>query len=312
MGGDSAGDVDADGSDFAFARGGGLRVVETAPDAGESGDAAGADAVDAAKTNEGFFHHPYEVDGTETSAVGVLKTAEIEDWVADELAWAVVGDVAAAIDFVKRDTACGEEFVGGEDVGAAGISAEGEDGRVFEEKQGVVDRSGEAQASDFRLDAKGFVVGYAAEVEVLDHDSFNCMDADGSALWGWLEDGLEVRTDAQEHEEPEKADDGGHGESGRGHGDVGEINVDDHSSQNSERERNVAIDEKQDGRSDLEETDGDVVVGDGKSSGEVRHGAGRHGRRGNEVEEHVRSEDKEDDAHQITSDRSCNFHEGPP
>jgi len=98
-----------------------------------------------------------------------LEAAEIEDGVADELAGAVVGDVPAAVDFVKGDTAAQEELIGGEDVGAAGVAAEGENRGVFEEEEGVLDVTGQAQGRDLCLNAEGFVVGNAAEVEVLDH-----------------------------------------------------------------------------------------------------------------------------------------------
>jgi hypothetical protein len=192
VGGDSAGDVDADGADFAFARGTGLVVVQAAPYTGESGDAAGADAVDSAKSDEGFFHHADKVDGTEATAAGVLETAEIEDGIADELAGTVVGDVAAAIDFVEGDAAAQELFAGREDVGTAGVAAKGEDGWVFEEQEGVVDVICETHGRDLCLDAEGFVVGYAAEVEVLDHGTFIVWMRALSALRCGLEDRREV------------------------------------------------------------------------------------------------------------------------
>lgn len=139
VGGDSAGDVNADGSDFAFAGGAGLVrilvvLVKAAPDAGESGDAAGTDAIDTAEADESFFHHADEIDRTEAASAGVLERAQVEDGIADELTRAVVGDVAPAIDVVECDAAAFEEFVGGEDVGAAGIATEREYGRVFEEE----------------------------------------------------------------------------------------------------------------------------------------------------------------------------------
>ena len=183
VGGDSAGDVYADGSDFAFAGRAGLVLVlvlvlvEAAPDARESGDTTGANAIDAAETDEGFFHHANEVDGTETAAAGVLERAEIEDGVADQLAVAVVGDVASSIDFVQGDAAALEEFVGGEDVGAAGVAAEGEYGRMFEKKECVFNEPFETEGGYFGLQTESFVVGDAAEIKVLNHGTFHCMDA---------------------------------------------------------------------------------------------------------------------------------------
>ena len=68
VGGDSAGDVNADGADFTFSSGTGLRVVEAAPNAGESCDATGANAIDSAEPDESFFHHANEVDWTKPAA----------------------------------------------------------------------------------------------------------------------------------------------------------------------------------------------------------------------------------------------------
>jgi hypothetical protein len=138
VGGDSAGDMDADGADFSFVGRAWLCrawlvVVKSAPDPGESSDTAGADAINSAEADQGFFHHANEIDGTEATAACILETAEIEDGVADELSGAVISDVAAAVDFVQGDTAAGEEFVRSEDVGAAGVAAEGEDRGMFEE-----------------------------------------------------------------------------------------------------------------------------------------------------------------------------------
>ena len=105
VGSNSARDVNADSADLAFAGLCGLFVVETAPDAGESSDAAGTHAIDSAEADEGFFHHANEVDGTEPATARVLEGAEIEDRVADELTGAMIGDVAAAINFVEGDAA---------------------------------------------------------------------------------------------------------------------------------------------------------------------------------------------------------------
>ena len=189
VGGDAAGDVDADGADLAFA----ARVVfvhgsaavvrraagRRAPDAGETADAAGTDAEDAAETDEGLFHEADEVDRAEAAAVGVAEAAQIEDGVADELAGAVIGDVAAAVDLVEGDAAAGQQFVGGEDVGAVGVAAEGEHRRMLEQQQDVVDAALEAQLDELRLEAKSLVVGNAAEIEVLNHRCFDCNETTG-------------------------------------------------------------------------------------------------------------------------------------
>ena len=125
-----------------------------APDAGEAADAAGGDAVDAAETDEGFFHQADEVDWAETAAAGVSQAAEVEDGIADELAGAVIGDVAAAVDFVEGDAAAGKQLVGGQNVGAVGVAAKGEDGRMLEEQEHVFDAALEAEVDYFRLQAR--------------------------------------------------------------------------------------------------------------------------------------------------------------
>ncbi len=77
----------------------------------------------------------------------------------------MVGDVAAAVDLVDGDAFAGEEVVGGEDVGAGGVPAEGKDGGVLEEDERVADEVGFAGGDDFGLDAEAFVVGDAARLE---------------------------------------------------------------------------------------------------------------------------------------------------
>ena len=107
--------------------------------------------------------------GPEAGAARTAQAAQIEDGVADELAGAVIGDVAAAIDFVKRDAAAGQELIGSENVGAVGVAAQGEHGRMLEEQQDVADAALLAQLNQLRLQAQSFGVVDAAEIEVLNH-----------------------------------------------------------------------------------------------------------------------------------------------
>ena len=58
---------------FAFAEAARLLVVKAAPDTGQSGDPASADAIDSAEPDQGFFHHAHEVDGAQAAAAGVLR-----------------------------------------------------------------------------------------------------------------------------------------------------------------------------------------------------------------------------------------------
>ena len=102
------------------------------------------------------------------AALAGQVAAEIEDGVADELAGAVVGDVAAAVDLVDFYGFLGELVVRGEDVGAGGVAAEGEDGWVLKEDEGVADEAGFSGGDNLGLQAETFGVGDAAEMEEVD------------------------------------------------------------------------------------------------------------------------------------------------
>ncbi len=115
VGGDGLGDVDANGGDLLFANG----ASWEGPDAGKFEEALGGDSEVFAGEDEGFFDEADEVDGAEVgAALAGEVAAEVEDGVADELAWAVIGDVAATVDLMDLCTTGGELFLGGEDVGA--------------------------------------------------------------------------------------------------------------------------------------------------------------------------------------------------
>ena len=65
--------------------------------------------------------------------------AQIEDGIADDLAGAVEGDVAAAVAFEELDAALGEEFGRCDHVGSFRVAAERDDRRVFEQEQDIAD-----------------------------------------------------------------------------------------------------------------------------------------------------------------------------
>ena len=140
--------MNADGADFAFSAGSCGRQPfgqvfwrgETAPDACEAADAPGRDTVDSAEADERFLDEADEVDRAEAIAtVGVAEAAQVEDGIADELAGAVIGDVAAAVDFMEGDAAASKKLIRCQNVGAVCVAAEGENGGMFEEQEGVVD-----------------------------------------------------------------------------------------------------------------------------------------------------------------------------
>ena len=143
--------------------------LRSTPDAGERADAAGLHTEFGAEVDERLLHKADEVDGADASAAWITQAAQVEDGIADELAGAVVGDVATTIDFVEGDAAAREELIGCEDVGAVCIAAEGEHRRVFEEQQNVADAALLAEFDQLRLEKERFAVVDAAEIEVLDH-----------------------------------------------------------------------------------------------------------------------------------------------
>ena len=146
--------------------------AQSAPDAGELADAAGGKAELAAEADEGFFHEADEVDRPEAAAGGgVAQAAEIEDRVADQLAGAVVGHVAAAVDLVEGNAAALEQLVRRQNVGTVGVAAQGEHGRMLQQQEHVGDAILLAEIDELGLQAQGLGVVDAAEIEVLDHDS---------------------------------------------------------------------------------------------------------------------------------------------
>lgn len=175
VGCDAAGDVDPDGTDLASRRGqtlgrGGRRVEGAAPDSSEARDAARAHAINAAESDERFFHFSNEIDGAESASIfEVAEGAQVEDGIADELARAMVRNIAAAIDRMDGDAALCEQGIGGQDVGARGIAAEGQDGRVLKKKQNVFNEARGAKGDEFLLQAQSFVIGDTSEIEGLNH-----------------------------------------------------------------------------------------------------------------------------------------------
>ena len=86
-------------------------LPQAAPDAGESADSSGLHAETPAEPDQRFFHQADEIHRAEAAAVRVAQAAQVEDGVAHQLARAVIGDIAAAVDFMKGDAAAGEQFV---------------------------------------------------------------------------------------------------------------------------------------------------------------------------------------------------------
>src|SRR6202035_3432410 len=121
-----------------------------------------------------------------------------------------------------------------------------------------------------------------------------------------LEKTREGRANAQKHENPENGHDESQRQTARKHQCVNEHNVDDDRSEQGKREWDVAINQKQGRRNNLEQKYRDQIMGDKERPDELASRSGRR-RAGNEVEETVESEDQEDKAEQETGDDRSNF-----
>src|SRR6266446_2874314 len=122
-----------------------------------------------------------------------------------------------------------------------------------------------------------------------------------------LEQTGEGGPETQKHNDPEHRHDESQRQTARQHQDVNEQNVDDDRSEQGQREWDVAIDQEQDRRNDLEQKYRDQIVRDEKRADELAGGPGRR-RSGNEVKEAVQSEREKDQTEQETgNDNSC-FH----
>lgn len=138
------------------------------PHTGRSLLARAFDAVCRQCADHGLLEEPHVVVQAEVKAV------EVEDGVGDELPWAVVGDVAAAVGGFDGDAGAGEHVGRRGEIGRGGWTvAHGDDGVVLNEEKradmGAVcfARGGDAfQLGD--LAVVGGAVGEAAEVEDLD------------------------------------------------------------------------------------------------------------------------------------------------
>jgi hypothetical protein len=154
--------VNADGCD--------LFLLDTAagerPYSGTLADALSHDAEVAAGTDQHLFEHADKVDGAEVWAfLAGQVTAQIDDGVANELAGAMIGDVAATVDLVELNAALLQELIRCEDVGATGIPAECKYRRVLKQKKGIADEVLLTCCDDLLLDREGFGIGDATEME---------------------------------------------------------------------------------------------------------------------------------------------------
>ena len=105
------------------------------PDAGQPGHAAAVDAVVGRHADQHLFQVAHVA--VHVAAIGL----QVDDRVADDLAGAVVGDVAAAAGLVHLDAARGQRLGGRENVRSAAVAAHAErqDVRMLDEQQQIAD-----------------------------------------------------------------------------------------------------------------------------------------------------------------------------
>lgn len=167
VGGDPLADADAHGGDL-----GGRTIGGYDPDAGGFGIAVAGDAVGGEGVDDGLFEESHvAVEAEGLAGIRVGEAFEVEDGVGDDLAWAVVGDVAAAVGFVEFNAQGGKAVGVGQDVACGPFSAgDGDDWGVLDEVDGAEVAGGVAPGVDEFglagvLDAQGFLVGHAAQVD---------------------------------------------------------------------------------------------------------------------------------------------------
>src|SRR5712691_5387014 len=117
----------------------------------------------------------------------------------------------------------------------------------------------------------------------------------------------ESGADAQKHDGPQHRHDESQRQTARKHQDVNEQNVDDDRSEQGQREWDVAIDQEQDRRNDLEQKYRDQIMGDKERPDKLAGGSGRR-RGGNEVKEAVQSEREKDQTEKETGNDNGYFH----
>lgn len=167
VGGDPLADADAHGGDL-----GGRTIGGRDPDAGGFGIAVAGDAVGGEGVDDGLLEEAHvAVEAQGLAGIRVGEAFEVEDGVGDDLAGAVVGDVAAAVGLVEFNAQGGKAVGVGQDVACGPFSAgDGDDWGVLDEVDGAEVAGGIASGLDEFglagvLDAQGFLVGHAAQVD---------------------------------------------------------------------------------------------------------------------------------------------------
>ncbi len=115
--------------------------------------------------------------------------------------------------------------------------------------------------------------------------------SDGLNCDALLQEPIKRGANAQEHNDPEHRHDQSQSQTAREHQYVNEQNVDDDRSEQRQRERDVAINQEQDRRNDLEQKYRDQIMRDKERPDELASRPRRR-RAGNEVKKAVEAEGK--------------------
>ena len=156
-------DADAERADLAR-----LGSVGVDPAAGVAVAAGGFDTVSGAGRDE------RRLQRTDERAEQQLAIGETDDGIRDQLAGAVVRDLAAALDAEDLDTACGELGRCREDVRLVRLASEREDRGVLEEEELVGDRAARAGGRQPFLQIPGISVRDAPQPVRLERGALLC------------------------------------------------------------------------------------------------------------------------------------------
>src|SRR5882724_9899964 len=154
VGGDCARNVNSDGCDLS-------RDFILRPDAGQAGNAFGDHAEIAAGADERFFQLADKINGANAR----LKSTQIKDGIADELAGAVEGDVAAAIGFMQFNAIGGKKLARSDDVFCSTIAAQSDHRRMLQQEQRMADASFFHQTDERLLQLERDGVIHSAEIQ---------------------------------------------------------------------------------------------------------------------------------------------------
>src|SRR4029077_12586527 len=94
---------------------------------------------------------------------------QIKYRVPHQLSWPMKRNVPAAIALKHLDAASRELLSRSEHIGSLGIASEGDDGRMFEQKQDVADLSSLAELDQLLLQAQTFAVVKYTELDDTNH-----------------------------------------------------------------------------------------------------------------------------------------------